>query len=245
MVPIGGQPILWHILKIYEHFGIVDFVIAAGYMAQAIREWALVLADQSRILTVSLADGRSESSLVSSPSSWTITVIDTGTETQTAGRIRRVMREFPGEAFAMTYGDGLADIDISRLVAFHESHGRLATVTAVRPPARFGSLDLNGDEVTGFGEKVAGSEGWINGGFFVLNAGVADYLDFPDVDDSAFEGQPLMQLADDGQLMAYRHETFWHPMDTLRDKHHLEDLWKSGGAPWSLGRPAHSRGKQS
>jgi glucose-1-phosphate cytidylyltransferase len=209
MVEIGGRPILWHILSIYARAGFREFLVACGYKGEKIHEYF-----------------RDE------PTDWDVALVDTGVDTMTGGRVLR-LRPFLGEGtFLLTYGDGLADLDVRRLVAFHRAHTRLATVTAVRPPSRFGALNLEGDLVREFSEKPQAAEGWINGGFFAFEPGVFDYLAG---DGTILEREPLERLAKDGELMAFRHTGFWQPMDTLREKRILEELWAAGRAPWMGG----------
>ena len=208
MVEIGGRPILWHLMSIYARAGYEEFVVASGYKGEMIERWAR---ETGR-------DG------------WKVEVVDTGLRTMTGGRIRRLRSRLEAGTFLATYGDGLADLDVRELVRFHRAHGKIATVTAVRPPSRFGALALDGDLVRQFSEKPQAAEGWINGGFFVFEPGVFDYL----ADDATIlERDPLERLARDGQLMAFRHAGFWQPMDTLREKRILEEMWQSGRAPWS------------
>ncbi len=230
MVEIGGKPILWHIMNIYAAHGFKEFLVACGYRGEMIKEYFHNAFIHGSDYVVDLRDGSVE--LVNAGSvDWRIGVIDTGVETQTAGRILR-LRAWIGETtFMVTYGDGVANVDMRRLVDFHQRHGKLATVTAVRPPARFGGLSLDGDAVREFSEKPQAGEGWIKGGFFVFEPGVFDYLGG---DETLLEREPLERLAADRQLMAFRHEGFWQPMDTLRDKHLLEQLWTSGKAPWKI-----------
>lgn len=228
MVEIGGRPILWHIMHLYAHHGLSEFVLALGYKAEMIREYFLRYHQVSRDLTVRIADG-STTTYGESAEDWTLHMIDTGQASMTGGRIRRLRKWIGDETFCLTYGDGVSDIDITRLVAFHKSHGKLATVSAVRPAARFGGIELDGDTVTSFAEKDQTSEGWINGGFFVLEPKVLDYIAD---DDTIWERAPLERLAAEGQLRAFRHEGFWSPMDTLRDVKFLETHWASGKAPW-------------
>lgn len=228
MVEIGGRPILWHIMHLYAHHGLNEFVLALGYKAEMVREYFLRYHQISRDLTVRLADG-SASTHGALSEDWTLHLIDTGLSTQTGGRIRRLKKWIGNETFCLTYGDGVSNVDISKLIAFHRSHGKLATVTAVRPAARFGGIDLDGDLVKSFAEKDQTSEGWINGGFFVLEPKVLQYIDD---DETIWERGPLERLAAEGQLRAYRHEGFWWPMDTLRDMNYLDAHWKSGNAPW-------------
>ncbi len=231
MVEIGGRPMLWHIMSIYARFGYKEFVIALGYKGEVIKDYFINYHYRSRSLTVDLGagdvrahDGRAED--------WVVHLLDTGLHTQTGGRIKKISKFIGNETFMVTYGDGVADVDINKLVTFHRAHGKLATVTVVRPPARFGSIALDGDLVTQFKEKPQIGEGWINGGFFVLEPEVVDYIG----DDSCiWEKEPLERLAADGQLVAFRHEGFWQCMDTLRDVRLLNALWRDGNAPWMGG----------
>jgi len=231
MVEIGGQPMLWHILKLYNHYGFQEFGVALGYKGDLIKRYFLDFREMTTDLTIDLQAGTTY--LHERPSEpWKVTLIDTGHDTQTGGRIRR-MKEWIGSdsVFMATYGDGVGDIDLRALLDFHRSHGKLATVTAVRPAARFGGIRLEGDQVAGFAEKPQAGEGWINGGFFVLDRRVLDYIDG---DGTVWEREPLERLTAEGQLMAYCHEGFWHPMDTLRERNVLEGLWASGQAPWKV-----------
>jgi len=230
MVEIGHRPILWHIMSLYAAHGYKDFLIACGYKGELIKEYFHHFLLHMSDLVVDLKDG-SVDRVSAEGFDWRVGLVDTGAETQTAGRILRLRSWIGDETFMVTYGDGLADIDIPALVDFHRSHGRLATVTAVRPPARFGGLLLDGDRVAEFSEKPQAESGWINGGFFVLEPGVFDYLGGDSV---ALEREPLERLAADRQLVAYRHTGFWQPMDTLREKELLESLWESGNAPWAI-----------
>jgi glucose-1-phosphate cytidylyltransferase len=230
MVLVGGRPLLWHILKVYSAAGFNDFVIALGYKGEIVKDYFLGYHRRASNLRVHLATGEVETS-ETDVEGWTVDLLDTGLETQTGGRVRRVARHVGSGTFCLTYGDGIADIDVRRLVDFHRSHGRLATVTAVRPPARFGALRLAGEAVERVQEKPQAGEGWINGGFFVLDARVAEYIAG---DADVFEREPLERLAREGQLMAYRHEGFWQCVDTLRDLNLLEATWQSGQAPWRL-----------
>jgi len=227
MVEVGGRPLLWHIMKMYDHFGFHRFVLPVGYLGDMIKAYFLSYADRHADFTVETRSG----ALVrhdNPPESWSVTVVDTGLDTMTGGRIRQVDRYLPGR-FMVTYGDGVADVPIDRLLAFHESHGRLATLTAVRPPSRFGALNLDDDRVAEFAEKPQAESGWINGGFMVFEHEVLNYL----TDDSTvLERDPMERLALDGQLMAYRHHGFWEPMDTERDRNNLMRLWDEGTAPW-------------
>ena len=228
MVEIGGRPILWHIIKSYSHYGVNDFVICCGYLGHKIKEYFLNYSYQNADLTVDLETG-AVTIHQSNVEPWRVTLVDTGQDTLTGGRVGRIasyVRDDP--FFCMTYGDGVSDVDIGALIAFHERHGKKATVTAVTPLARFGALDMVGDAVTHFVEKPHTEAGYINGGYFVLSPSVLDLIEG---DDTVFEKGPLETLAADGNLMAFRHDGFWQPMDTLRDKDHLEEVW-AAGAPW-------------
>jgi glucose-1-phosphate cytidylyltransferase len=229
MVEIGGKPILWHILKMYSHHGIQDFVICCGYKGYVIKEYFANYFLHMSDVTFDMSTNRMEVHQRHAEP-WRVTLVDTGEDTLTGGRLRRVrdyMRD--EEAFCFTYGDGVSDVDIGASVRFHQRHGRLATVTAVQPPGRYGALRRDGDLVAGFTEKPRGDGGLINGGFFVLSPKCLDRIEG---DQTSWEGEPLMSLARDGQLMAFEHNGFWQPMDTLREKNLLEDLWVSGQAPW-------------
>jgi glucose-1-phosphate cytidylyltransferase len=230
MVEIGGKPILWHIMKGYAHHGINDFVICLGYKGYMVKEYFANLALHTSDVTIDLAKNRVDLHRNQSEP-WNITLVDTGERTQTGGRLGRIRRLIDEEDFCMTYGDGVADIDIGALLAFHREEECLATVTAVRPPGRFGRLDLQGQRARGFQEKPRGDGDWINGGFFVLSPAALDRIDG---DDTLWENEPMRHLAASGQLAAFRHDGFWQPMDTLRDKNHLEELWATGHAPWKL-----------
>ena len=230
MVEIGGKPILWHIMQIYAHHGHQDFLVACGYKGEMIKEYFHNFFVHNNDYLVDLRDG-SRQLLNSGPIDWRVGVVDTGLDTNTGGRVLRLRRWLEGEPFMLTYGDGLADVDLGELLAFHRSHGKLATVTAVRPPARFGALVLERGEVREFSEKPQTAEGWINGGYFVFESEVLDY--FED-DTTILERAPLERLAADKQLMAFQHEGFWKPMDTLREKQQLEAMWSSGHAPWKV-----------
>ena len=231
MVEIGGQPILWHIMNIYAHHGFSEFVVALGYKGELVKDYFLRFNAMSADLSVDLARGTSLVHDGQRPS-WKVHLADTGQDTQTGGRVRRLRKWLEhDDLFMMTYGDGVADIDVAALVAFHRRHGRLATVSAVRPPARFGGITIEGDRVAAFAEKPQVGEGWINGGFFVLDRKV---LDYNDGDGTPFEHGPMERLTAEGQLMAYRHEGFWQPMDTVRERNMLESLWQKGQAPWKV-----------
>jgi glucose-1-phosphate cytidylyltransferase len=233
MIEIGGRPILWHIMKLFSHHGFNDFVVCLGYRGYMIKEYFSNYVLHNADLTVDLGTGSVEYH-ATNHEPWRVTLVDTGPETMTGGRLKRVARFLePGEPFFLTYGDGVADVDLKALAAFHRAHGKQATVTAVAPPGRYGALEMVGDEVQRFVEKPPGDNGLINGGFFVLQPEVTDRIGS---DADTFEGEPLEGLARDKQLMAFRHDGFWAAMDTLRDKNHLEALWASGQAPWRLWR---------
>lgn len=230
MVEIGGKPMLWHIMKIYAHYRYMDFVIALGHKGEDIKRYFVDLCHMSRDLTVNCRSGEIEVHQGDAVD-WMVQLIDTGMETMTGGRIKRLMPHIGHETFMLTWGDGVSDVNIDDLLAFHRSHGRLATVTAVRPVARYGHLKLSGNCVTEFSEKPQTGEGWINGGFFILEPGIFEYI----TDDSTqWEKEPLERLARDKQLMAYMHTGFWQCMDTLREKYILEEMWRSGNAPWNV-----------
>ncbi len=229
MVEIGGRPMLWHIMRRYAAFGINEFVVALGYKAEVARRWFLDYRAASGDITVDLGTGVVTSHATSNEP-WTVHLVDTGLTTQTGGRLARLRSWIGSETFCMTYGDGIGDIDIAALVAFHRAQKAKATVTAVRPPARFGSLALDGTRVQAFAEKQYQTvEGWINGGFFVLEPSVLDLIEG---DETLWEREPMESLAAKGELHAFRHEGFWQPMDTLRELRLLESLWQSGNAPW-------------
>jgi glucose-1-phosphate cytidylyltransferase len=230
MVEVGGQPIIWHIMKHYAHFGFKEFVIALGYKGEVIKKWMVDYCALNSNLTVNLDSGNvhvHDGDRVD----WQVELVDTGRSTNTGGRIKRLIPHMNDETFMLTWGDGVSNVNLHELVRFHKSHGKLATLTAVRPPARFGHMEFDGDRIVSFDEKPQTGEGWINGAFFVLEPGIADYIDG---DDTLFEREPLEGLAHDGQLMAYRHDAFWQCMDTLRDKKLLENLWAKGNAPWKI-----------
>jgi glucose-1-phosphate cytidylyltransferase len=232
MVEVGGKPILWHIMKHFGSHGFGHFVVALGYRGEHIKRYMIDYSSLSGSLVVKTKDGSVRMHEgTNGAEDWTVELVDTGLETQTGGRMRRIAPYVAGDTFMMTYGDGVSNVDLRALVDFHRSHGRLATVTAVRPPARFGKLDIEGDRVVKFTEKPQLEAGWINGGYFVLEPGVFDYLDG---DECVFEREPMERLAEEGQLMAYLHESFWLGVDTLRDKRLLESLWKAGDAPWKV-----------
>ncbi|UCG57948.1 MAG: glucose-1-phosphate cytidylyltransferase [Phycisphaerales bacterium] len=230
MVEIGGKPILWHIMKTYAYYGFKNFVIALGYKGEYIKRYFVDLCHMSKDLTVNCDNGHVQVHEGNSID-WTVQLIDTGIETLTGGRIKRLAPYIGDETFMLTWGDGVSDIDLENLLRFHRSHGKLATLTAVRPTARYGHLDLVGNQVAEFSEKPQTKEGWINGAFFILEPGIFDYIDG---DMTQWEREPMERLARDGQLMAYKHKSFWQCMDTFREKHILEGLWRSGRAPWKV-----------
>ena len=228
MVEIGGRPILWHILKMYSTHGINDFVICCGFKGYVIKEYFANYFLHTSDVTFDLSDNSMQVHRRHAEP-WKVTLVDTGETTQTGGRLKRVAPFLGQDDFCMTYGDGLSNIDITSLIAFHREHGLQATLTAAQPPGRFGALDLEGNQVRKFLEKPVGDGGWINGGFFVLSPSVIDYIKG---DETIWEHEPLEKLSSQNQLRAFKHDGFWHPMDTLRDKNHLEDLWRIERAPW-------------
>jgi glucose-1-phosphate cytidylyltransferase len=230
MVEIGGLPVLWHIMQIYAAYGCQEFVVALGYKGEVIKDYFLTYRHRASSLTVHLDSGEVALHSQHHPA-WRVHLLDTGLQTQTGGRTKRVAQFLGERPFMLTYGDGVANIDLNRLLAFHREQGRLATVTAVRPPARFGGIRFEGDLVAEFEEKPQIGEGWINGGFFVFEPGVADYIAG---DETILEREPLERLAGDRQLAAYRHDGFWQCMDTLRDVHLLEKLWQTDQALWKV-----------
>ncbi len=230
MVEIGGKPILWHIMMHYSHYGFTNFAIALGYKAEVIKKYMVDYCSLNSNLTVNLRNGDVKMHGGYKPD-WTVDLVDTGLYTNTGGRIKRLAPYMGNETFMLTWGDGVSDLNLRDLLAFHRSHGKLATLTAVHPPARFGHLELDGDQIAEFSEKPQTREGWINGAFFVLEPGVFDYIEG---DNTQWEKEPLENLAKDGQLMAYRYTGFWQCMDTLRDKRRLESLWTNGNAPWKI-----------
>jgi glucose-1-phosphate cytidylyltransferase len=229
MIEVGGRPILWHIMKMYSAHGVNDFVICCGYKGYVIKEYFanyfLHMSDITIDMTNNSIDVHHKKT-----EPWKVTLVDTGETTQTGGRLKRITEYIDGD-FCMTYGDGVGSVDISSLVMFHQEHGKLATMTAVQPPGRFGALEIDGTKINSFLEKPQGDGGWINGGFFVLNSKVLSLIDG---DETLWEKQPLEGLAKEGQLQSFFHSGFWQPMDTLRDKNHLEELWSSGKAPWKF-----------
>lgn len=231
MVEIGNMPILWHIMKIYAHYGLNDFCVALGYKGDYIKRWFRDFRTIHGSMTVNTQSGNIKHHSDAIVPNWNIDLVETGQDTLTGGRIKRLAPWLGDETALVTWGDGVADIDINKLLAFHRAHGKLATLTAVRPAARYGHLELEGDRITKFSEKPQLGEGWINGAFFVIEPGVYDYISG---DDMMFEHDPLTRLAADGQLMAYQHDGFWQCMDTMREKQILTDYWASGDAPWKL-----------
>jgi glucose-1-phosphate cytidylyltransferase len=231
MIDIGGKPVLWHIMKLYSAHDVHDFIICCGYKGYVIKEYFANYFLHMSDVTFDMSTNQMEVHQHKAEP-WRVTLVDTGENTLTGGRLKRVAEYVEHEeAFCFTYGDGVSDVDVSALVAFHRRQGRLATVTAVQPPGRYGAIDRDGDRVTGFTEKPRGDGGLINGGFFVLSPKCIDLIEG---DDTSWEGTPLVQLASMGQMAAYEHQGFWQPMDTLRDKNQLEFLWQSGQAPWKI-----------
>jgi glucose-1-phosphate cytidylyltransferase len=231
MVEVGGKPILWHIMKSYSAHGVNDFVICCGYKGYVIKEYFANYFLHTSDVTFDMQNNQMEVH-ARSAEPWKVTLVDTGDETLTGGRLKRVKQYVQDEeSFCFTYGDGVSDVNITELIEFHKSHGKLATLTATQPPGRFGAINFDGVKVNSFQEKPQGDGAWINGGFFVLSPKAIDYIDD---DTTTWEKKPMEQLAKDGQLNAYFHKGFWQPMDTLRDKVHLEELWQTGKAPWKM-----------
>ena len=228
MVEIGEHPIVWHIMKSYAHYGFTDFFLALGYKGEMVKRYFLDHYSLGGSLRVNLASGKVED-LEKDTENWTVHLMDTGSKTQTGGRLKRLEPYLRGGTFFATYGDGVCSVDIGKVLEFHRAHGKIATITAVRPPARFGGLVFEGDLVREFSEKPQIGEGWINGGYFVFEPALLDYIDG---DETLLELTPLERLASEGQLVAFRHEGFWQCMDTLREKKILENLWQTGQAPW-------------
>jgi glucose-1-phosphate cytidylyltransferase len=230
MVTVGGQPILWHIMRAYAHYGHKDFYLALGYRAEVIKEYFLNYRSLSADFTIDLTSGAIDNHQTDAPD-WRVTLVNTGNASMTGGRVKRLQRFIGKETCMLTYGDGLANVNLDQLLDFHRSHGKLVTVTAVHPGARFGELEMAGSQVVSFQEKPQTTQGWINGGFFVIEP---DFFDLIAGDSSVLEREPLEQAAKKGELMAFRHEGFWQCMDTKRDRDLLEDLWVKGEAPWRL-----------
>jgi glucose-1-phosphate cytidylyltransferase len=230
MIEVGGKPILWHIMKIYSSHGIGDFIICCGHMGYVIKEYFANYFLHMSNVTFDMKNNRMKVHQ-NHAEPWKVTLVDTGEDSMTGGRLKRVRDYLDDEDFCFTYGDGVSNVNVAATIAFHREHGRLATITGVQPPGRFGALELSDDRVTSFEEKPKGDGAWINGGFFVLSPNAIDYVDD---DATVWERSPLNRLAHDGQLRAYLHNGFWQPMDTLRDKNYLEGLWRSGNAPWKV-----------
>jgi glucose-1-phosphate cytidylyltransferase len=232
MIEIGGRPILWHIMKMYSSFGFNDFVVCLGYKGYCIKEYFAHYFLHEADVTFDFRNKNERMVHHHSAEPWRVTLVDTGAETMTGGRVKRVQEYLGDESFLLTYGDGVSDVNIADLVAYHKAHGKLVTVTSVQPAGRFGALELDSDNrIHGFQEKPKGDGAWINGGFFVMEPKILDYISG---DTAVLEKEPMANLARDSQLVAYKHHGFWQPMDTLRDKNHLENLWGSGKAPWKL-----------
>ncbi|MBA3024398.1 MAG: glucose-1-phosphate cytidylyltransferase [Gammaproteobacteria bacterium] len=230
MVEIGGKPVLWHIMKMYSAHGINEFVVCCGYKGYLIKEYFANYFLHTSDVTFDMQNNKMEvHQRFAEP--WKVTLVDTGENTMTGGRLKRVRDHLGDDDFCFTYGDGVSDVDITETLSFHRRHGRLATLTGVQPPGRFGVLNIKGDHVTSFEEKPHGDGGWVNGGFFVLSPKVIDLIEN---DTTVWERGPMERLARENQLSAYLHHGFWQPMDTLRDKNHLEELWQSGNAPWKV-----------
>ncbi len=230
MIEIGGKPILWHIMKIYSAAGINDFVVCLGYKGYMVKEYFANYFLHMSDVTFDLRTNEM-SVLENSSEDWRVTLLDTGADSMTGGRLRRARRHIGDEDFCFTYGDGVSNVDVGAVIDFHRAHRRLLTVTAVQPPGRYGALNIGSDQTARFEEKPQGDGGWVNGGYFVASPKVLDYIDG---DDTIFEREPMETLAAEGQLAAYQFDGFWHPMDTMRDKQHLEGLWDSGDAPWRI-----------
>lgn len=229
MIEIGDMPILWHIMKTYSSFGFDEFIICAGYKQHVIKQWFADYFLHTSDITFDFTKGNQMIIHDAHAENWKVTVVDTGLHTMTGGRLKRIKKYLGDEPFFMTYGDGVADVNIPATLEFHKSHGKLATMTAIRPESRYGMIDMRDGQVQSFREKSQSDAGWINGGFMVLDPKVLDYIDG---DTDMFERAPMERLAEDGELMCYCHEGFWQCMDTLRDKQKLESLWESGNAPW-------------
>jgi glucose-1-phosphate cytidylyltransferase len=230
MVEIGGKPILWHVMKIYSAHGINDFIICLGYKGYVIKEYFANYSLHMSDVTFDIAANKMEVHQ-NSAEPWKVTLVDTGENTMTGGRLKRVRQYLGAEAFCMTYGDGVADVDITRLVAFHKRQGRLVTLTAVQPAGQFGAINMDKQEIVSFEEKPQGSRGWINGGYFVLDPQVIDYIEG---DQTVWEKDIMARLAREGRLAAFQHTGFWHCMDNLRDKSYLDEVWNSGHVPWKV-----------
>lgn len=230
MIEIGGRPIIWHIMKVYAHYGINDFIICCGYKGYVIKEYFANYFLHMSDVTFDMQHNTMEVHRKKAEP-WKVTLIDTGEDSMTGGRLKRVAKYLDDEPFCFTYGDGVADVDIGKSIEFHREQGCLATMTAVQPPGRFGALNIHEEKINSFEEKPQGDGAWVNGGFFVLSPKVVDYIDS---DATIWEQEPLKKLASDGELVAYHHRGFWQPMDTLRDKNYLEELWQGSKAPWKV-----------
>ena len=231
LIEVGGLPILWHIMKLYSYFGVNDFIICLGYKGYMIKEYFANYSLHNSDVTFDMRSGQSKVHQNNSED-WHVTLVDTGEHTMTGGRLKRIANHLDEDTFCATYGDGVANVDIAALIAFHKAHGKQATLTAARPPARFGALEIsNSDSIVAFQEKPIGDNALINGGFFVLSKSVLNYIES---DGTIWEREPLERLAREDQLKAFRHEGFWHPMDTLRDQQHLDQLWRTGKATWKV-----------
>ena len=230
MIEIGGKPIIWHIMKIYASAGVTEFVICLGYKGYMVKEYFANYFLHMSDVTIDLSSNQVEV-LQNSSEPWRVTLLDTGTDTMTGGRLLRAKRHLGDETFCFTYGDGVTDLDVRTTIEFHRAHGRLLTVTAVQPTGRYGALDIDAAGTARFEEKPRGDGAWVNGGFFVASPGVLDYIAG---DQTSFELESMERIAESDQLMAFKHDGFWHPMDTLRDKMHLEQLWADQGAPWKV-----------
>lgn len=231
LVPIGDMPIIWHIMKTYSSYGFNDFIICLGYKGNSIKEFFYKLNMYESDVTFDYSDGFNMTLHKKSENPWKVTLVDTGLSSMTGGRIKRIQKFIGDDDFMFTYGDGLSDIDINKLVQSHKESGKIATVTAVKPIARFGSMVIKDNLVSEFKEKITGNTEWINGGYFVASSKIFDYIED---DSTVLEQEPLINLATDSQLNAYKHEGFWHPMDTLKEKNYLNDLWNSNNAPWKV-----------
>lgn len=231
MIDIGEHPILWHIMKIYSHYGFNDFIICLGYKGYYIKEYFAHYFLHESDVTFDFGNPNEQIIHQHSVEPWRVTLVNTGIETMTGGRVKRIQPYVGNETFMLTYGDGVSDVNIKDLISYHKSHGKLATITSTQPSGRFGALVIKNNNVQGFQEKPKGDGGWINAGFFVMEPNVFDYIEG---DKTMLEREPLENLAGDGELMVYKHTGFWQPMDTLRDRTHLEELWKSGNAPWKV-----------
>ena len=231
MVEIGGKPILWHIMKIYSHYGFNDFIICLGYKGYYIKEYFAHYFLHESDVTFDFGNSNEQIIHQHSVEQWRVTLVNTGIETMTGGRVKRIRPYVGNETFMLTYGDGVSNINIKDLVSYHKSHGKLATITSTQPSGRFGALVIKNNNVQGFQEKPKGDGGWINAGFFVMEPNIFDYIEG---DKTMLEREPLENMARDEELMVYKHTGFWQPMDTLRDRTHLEELWKSGNAPWKV-----------